>query len=225
MNKKISIIIPTLNEEIHIAKCLEPLQDEYIRKHCELILVDGLSKDKTIIKSKKLVDKYIYCQPDRSHQQNIGASHARGDILIFLHADTIIDRSHIHSILENESDLSWGFFRVKFDNNKIRFKVLSFFINMRSTLLNFGTGDQCLVVDSEIFERVSGFPDIRLMEDIQLCFNLKKSYEPIKFKDFVTTSSRRWEQNGYFKTIFMMNILKILYLIGIETKFLKKLYR
>ena len=202
-----------------------PLQQRYIRENCELILVDGFSRDATISKSKELVDKCFSCKADRSYQQNVGANHANGSILIFLHADTIISSEHIRSVLKNEQDLKWGFFKIKFDNNAVKFRILSLLINMRSKFLSFGTGDQCLIVDSVIFKKVNGFPDIRLMEDLQLCFDLKKFYKPIKFNNFVITSSRRWESNGFFTTIIIMNLLKILYLIGVETKILKKLYR
>lgn len=223
--KKISIIIPSLNEETQIKKCLDSLNQKYIRKKCEIILVDGKSIDRTVCKAKGLVDKCLIIKPDRSNQLILGASVASCSTLVFLHADTILSQENIDEILRRNDSLKWGFFNIRFDIMSYEYKCLSNLINFRSRLFNICTGDQCMVIHRDIYNQIGGFPDIRLMEDLKICTSLKKIHPPYFFKTYVETSSRRWRSNGFILTVFKMHFLKILFYLGVNTRVLRELYK
>ena len=218
----ISIIIPTKNEAKNIYKNLSHLQE--LRKHniCEIILVDGDSTDNTTEIANNLVDHMLKTKSGRSIQQDIGASIAKGDILLFLHADTYITIKQLLSIKKNKI---WGFFKVKFNNNKIKYKILSFFINLRSKLYNYGTGDQVIYIERNIFNKIKGFPNLMIMEDIAICSMLKRISTPIIINSHAITSSRRWDDHGFVRTILKMRALRFLYHIGVKTHILKRLYK
>lgn len=218
----ISIIIPAKNEAKNIYKNLSHLQELRKRNICEIILVDGGSTDNTIEIANNLVDHILKTKSGRAIQQNIGASIAKGNILLFLHADTYITIKQLLSIKKNKI---WGFFKVKFNNNKIKYKVLSFFINLRSKLYNYGTGDQAIYIERNIFNKIKGFPSLMIMEDIGICLILKKISPPFIINSHAITSSRRWDDYGFLMTILKMRTLRFLYHIGIETHILKRFYK
>ncbi len=220
----ISIIIPTRNESQVIVSILSPLQKLRKTNICEIILVDGSSSDNTVDISKKFVDHVLIVNPCRANQQNIGASVAKGNILLFLHADTYISYEQLRNLDEMSQKIKWGFFKLSFTNKNIRYQILSYFINKRSITNNYGTGDQALFINKKLFEKIEGFPKLKLMEDIEFCSILKKFYSPLIINTPVITSSRRWEQNGFFKTIIKMRIFRFLYTIGVSTDFLQDNY-
>ena len=220
----LSIIIPTKNESKVILKTLLPLQKLRKNKTCEIILVDGNSSDSSIKIAKPYVDKILISQSDRSMQQNIGASVCKNNLLLFLHADTKINPKDVENIISQNKKITWGFFKIKFDNNKKKYRFLEFFINLRSILFKYGTGDQCLFMSKDIFYKVGGFPNIRLMEDIEICSSLNKVCDPKIINNIVTSSSRKWESHGFIRTIIKMRIYRILYFFGIDTSFLKSNY-
>ena len=222
---EISIVIPCLNEERQIEKCLNSLNHKYIREKCEIILVDGKSSDLTVDKAKDLVDKCLITSPDRSNQLTLGASVASGSVLVFLHADTILNFKNVSDILSKGDNFRWGFFNLRFDIISNKYKWLSYMINLRSRIFNICTGDQCMVISKRIFFEIGGFPNIRLMEDLKICKDLKKVHQPYIFKTSVETSSRRWCTHGFLSTIFKMHFLRFLYYLGIDTKILRELYK
>ena len=223
--KDISIIIPCLNEERQIRRCLNSLNHKCIREKCEIILVDGKSSDQTIYKARGLFDKCLITSPDRSNQLMVGASAACGSVLVFLHADTILTYKNISEILNKDKHFKWGFFNLTFETMSNKYKLLSYMINLRSRIFNICTGDQCMVISKCIFDEIGGFPNIRLMEDLKICKNLKKVHRPYIFKTSIETSSRRWRTNGFLSTILKMHFLRFLYYLGIETKILQNLYK
>tara|TARA_B100001996_G_scaffold121304_1_gene91687 strand:- start:6276 stop:6941 length:666 start_codon:yes stop_codon:yes gene_type:complete len=220
----LSIIIPTKNESKIILKTLLPLQKLRKNKICEIVLVDGGSSDSSIKLAKPYVDKILISQSDRSIQQNIGASACRNDLFLFLHADTQINPTDVKNISLCGEKIIWGFFKIKFDSNKKKYRFLEFFINLRSILFKYGTGDQCLFINKNIFYKVGGFPNIRLMEDIEICTSLKKICKPKVINSRVISSPRKWESDGFIKTIIKMRIYRILYFFGINTRLLRDNY-
>ena len=221
----ISIIVPAKNEAKNIYKNLSHLQE--LRKHniCEIILVDGGSTDNTIKVANNLVDHVLKTRPGRAIQQNIGASIARGNIFLFLHADTYITAKQLLFIKNIKKDKIWGFFKIKFNKNKIKYKILSFFINLRSKIYNYGTGDQTIYIERNIFNKIRGFPNLMIMEDIEICSILKRISAPLIINSHVITSSRRWDKHGFIRTILKMRILRFLYHFGIKTHILKRYYK
>jgi rSAM/selenodomain-associated transferase 2 len=222
---KFSIIIPTLNEANTIQTGLQALQP--LRKHCEIIVVDGGSSDNTVQLASTLADKVIISPRGRARQMNNGASHAIGDILIFLHVDTVLPENalvNIQTQLE-KPDSHWGRFDIRLDSNHRLIKMVAQMMNWRSRLTGIATGDQVIFVKRSVFFDIGQYPDLDLMEDIALSSTLKKLSRPVCLKDKVTSSARRWLQHGILKTIMLMWLLRLLYFFGADPNHLAILYR
>lgn len=221
---KFSIIIPTLNEEKTIASCLLPLQA--LRNNCEIIIVDA-TNDQSLIDypHTHLADKIISSSKGRARQMNIGASHASGDILIFLHADTYLPENALQLIEQHISnDKQWGRFDIQLSGDHFMFKVISWMMNLRSRMTGIATGDQVIFVTKEAFAAVGYYPEIALMEDIALSKALKKASPPICINAKVTSSGRRWERYGIYRTILLMWSLRLRYFFGADPQLLAALY-
>ena len=221
----ISIIVPTLNEEKYIIKTLQRLQEFRKKKILEIILVDGLSQDNTLAVSRHLCDKVISIKPGRADQLNAGALEANNNLLLFIHADTIMNPENIYELLSKYEKIEWGYFHLGFSTRAFKFKLLSCCINLRSILFKYATGDQCLFVKKKLFKEVNGYSSLRLMEDIELSNKLLEITKPKMMKSIVYTSARKWINNGYLKTILKMRVLRFLYFLGLDTKYLEKLYK
>lgn len=218
-----SIIIPTLNEQDGIEKCLMALQP--LRQQSELILADGNSTDKTITLAGPWVDRIVNCPQGRAIQMNRAASHARGDILIFIHADTFLPENALAMI---ESSLNrnklWGRFNIELEGYSPLLKVIALLMNCRSKWTGIATGDQVIFVTKALFNKVGQYPSIALMEDIALSSMLKQYSPPACLKAKVHSSARRWEQFGLIKTILLMWSLRLRYFFGTHPDKLAQLY-
>lgn len=219
-----SIIIPTLNEEKTIAACLSALQP--LRSRCELIIADGGSSDNTRLIAAPWADKIIVSASGRALQMNSGAAQAAGNVLIFLHADTYLPE-HALQLIERQinQDAQWGRFDIQLSGKPIMLKVIARMMNRRSRLTGIATGDQVIFVTREAFGQAGRYPEIGLMEDIALCKALKKIGPPINLKAQVTSSGRRWEQGGVYRTILLMWYLRWRYYWGADPQILAELYR
>ena len=219
-----SLIVPVLNEGSHIENILAPLQPLRQRGWC-LIVVDGGSTDDTLQKAKPLANKVITSPPGRARQMNVGAAEASGNVFLFLHADTVLPTNFESAIQKFiESDLQWGRFDVTLSGNQLMFYVIAWFINTRSRLTRVSTGDQALFFKRHFFEGLKGYADIPLMEDVDICKRSRIISEPF-FSDLkVITSSRRWEKNGTWKTIWLMWCLRYAYYKGEDPKELHRRY-
>ena len=188
-------------------------------------IVVYLKKDERLTEYIKIKDKFYNQSPSRSGQLNKGASHASGDYLIFLHADTYINEIGIEEILHIEDDFNWGFLRIKLDDSQLKYKVLSHCINLRSKIFSYSTGDQVLIIKKDLFYSIKGYHDINLMEDIEITHRLKKMCKPYLFSGNAISSARRWKKNGFLKTILQMRLLRVLYHLGVCTNKLNKMYK
>jgi len=226
---RFSIIVPVLNESATIRENLLALQ-RHRDDQCEVIVVDGGSIDGTYSLCDGLCDSLLRSDPGRAKQMNIGAGVSKGEILIFLHADTHLPRG-FKSILnsfddtKNGDDFFWGRFNVSLSGRFFMFRIIESLMNSRSRLTGIATGDQAIFVSRKLFDSVGGFPDIPLMEDVQMSLVLKKIVSPLCVKDRVRTSSRRWEKNGIFRTIFLMWRLRFEFFCGVDPVVLAKKYR
>ena len=221
---KISIIIPVLNEAKALPLLLNQLQ--YLRaKGHEVILVDGGSEDNSSQCAEGMVDSIQKCDCGRARQMNRGADHATGQLLLFLHADTQLPEN-VDMMLASavHSDRAWGWFDVRLSGSHILLRIVEWFMNIRSRLTGIATGDQAIFITSELFKEVSGFPEIELMEDISLSKNLRRMCRPITVSDKVTTSSRRWEDNGIIRTVLKMWAIRLRYFLGAKPSTLAGLY-
>jgi len=221
----ISIIIPTLNESESIEKTLNSLHTT-LKEGNELIIVDGGSNDDTILKCKNYTDKVYTATKGRAIQMNVGADKSTNDILLFLHADTLMPQNFSAENLTALATITneWGFFKVKFTSHHLLLRLVSTLMNTRSCLTRIATGDQAIFIKKELFKKIGGYKEIPLMEDIELSISLKKYSKPYCVKEFVMTSSRKWESNGIIKTIILMWKIRFLYFFGVSPQKLVNIY-
>jgi rSAM/selenodomain-associated transferase 2 len=223
---KVSVIMPVLNEASGIAATLAPLQEARAKGH-EVILVDGGSSDGTPEKARPLVDVVLTSQPGRARQMNRGARAASGEVLWFLHADTLAPVDAIDTMSAALADglRCWGRFDVQLSGSNWPFRIIEYAMNLRSSLTNIATGDQGIFVTREAFESLSGFAEIPLMEDIEISKRLRQLSPPACLGTRLVTSSRRWEQNGVGPTVLLMWRLRLAYFLGASPEALARRYR
>jgi len=219
----ISVIVPVLNEEKSIAATLQALAR---LQPYETIVVDGGSHDRTAAIAAECGVKIIPSERGRARQMNRGARQASGDVLVFLHADTRLPPTALSDIAGAMGDPRQvgGRFDVELDGKHWMLPLVGRLISYRSRLSKVATGDQALFVRREVFQRIGGFEDIPLMEDIAFCRALKRQAAVACLRSRVVTSARRWEADGVWRTIFRMWMLKLLYLTGVSPARLKKFY-
>ncbi len=222
---KISVIVPILNEATIIRSALRALQLLRQAGH-EVIVADGGSSDDGPALAADLADGVIHCAAGRARQMNAGARAASGDILLFLHADTMlpptVDRIIITAL--DRSPRCWGRFDVRLAGRQRPLRLVEAMMNLRSRLGGIATGDQAIFVRRSAFEKIGGFPAIDLMEDIALSKRLKRLSPPLCLRQQVITSSRRWEQNGILNTILLMWRLRLAYFLGADPAHLARRY-
>lgn len=206
--------MPVLNEAGIIEEALgrlAPLRERGV----EVIVVDGGSGDGTAELAAPLADRVVAAPPGRAVQMNEGAALANGDVLLFLHADTVLPENADRLIAEALADRRiWGRFDVRIDGRHPGLRLVAAMMNLRSRLSGIATGDQAIFVRRATFEAVGGFPPIPLMEDIALSGALKRLRWPARIKEPVTTSGRRWDENGLARTILLMWRLRLAYALG-----------
>ena len=221
----ISIVVPVLNEGQHI-ECTLTLLGPLRERGVEVIVVDGGSNDDTVARATPLADLVIHAPCGRARQMNAGAAIAQGKLLLFLHADTSLPPDAdglIRQVLTGGG--LWGRFDVRILGRHPMLKVIAVFMNWRSRLTGIATGDQAIFVRREAFEHVDGFPDQPLMEDIELSRRLRSLAAPICLAQSATTSGRRWESRGLWRTIILMWWLRWRYWRGDSAQQLAKAYR
>lgn len=221
---QLSIIVPTLNEAGQVRHTLEAL--ESLRSDCtEILVVDGGSRDETIALARSLVDRVISAPRGRAVQMNAGAAEAVGECLLFLHADTRLPKDAPQMLAKVfGGGAVWGRFDVRLSGALPVLRVVEALMNWRSRLTGIATGDQAVFVRRDIFLFIGGFPDIPLMEDIALSRRLKKIARPVCLRQHVVTSSRRWEEHGVWRTVFLMWRLRLRYFFGADPVQLARAY-
>ena len=221
----LSIIIPVLNEAAHIVAMLQALGPARDRG-AEIVVVDGGSADQTIALATPLADRAIMSGRGRAIQMNAGAAVARGDVLLFLHADTRLPADANQIILNGlaKSGRAWGRFDVTIDGRHPLLPIVAAAMNGRSRLTGIATGDQAMFLTREAFNAAGGFPEIALMEDIELARRLKRFSPPLCLRARVTTSGRRWESRGVLRTMLLMWRLRLAYFFGAKPEDLARRY-
>ncbi|WP_101760005.1 TIGR04283 family arsenosugar biosynthesis glycosyltransferase [Oceanicoccus sp. KOV_DT_Chl] len=220
----LSIIIPVLNEAPLIESQLQRLQ--ILRNYsCEIIVADGGSSDATIDKSLPLVDRLIEAPKGRAAQMNAAAAVAKGQWLLFLHADSVLP-DDFSRFLKNlaATTMPWGFFAIALSGHALGLRIIERAMNCRSRLTAVATGDQCLFFRRDFFQAINGYDDIPLMEDVAISKRSKKIAKPLVWPAAVMTSSRRWEQHGLLATVLLMWQLRLGYFLGISPQRLVKYY-
>jgi rSAM/selenodomain-associated transferase 2 len=221
----LSIIIPVLDEAAGIAGTLAALAPCRARGS-EVIVVDGGSRDGTADLSRPLADRVLHAPRGRATQMNAGAAASCGDVLLFLHADTRLPEDADRLILERiaASRRAWGRFDAAIDGRSPLLRLVAASMNLRSRITGIATGDQATFVTRAAFDRVGGFPEIALMEDVVLSARLKRVSRPIAFRERVITSGRHWEKRGVARTILLMWRLRLAHFFGAEPATLARRY-
>ncbi len=222
----ISIVIPCLNEAAHIRATLTRLQPMRDRGQ-QLIVVDGGSEDGSLALASPLADKALASPRGRARQMNAGMEAADGDILWFLHADTLppADADLQLASALSTSHHRWGRFDIQLSGNAMLLRLVERSMNWRSRITGIATGDQGIFVRTDVLRRIGGYADIPLMEDIDLSSRLKTSFgRPLCLRQRLTTSSRRWERNGIVRTTLLMWRLRLKYALGVDPGTLDRHY-
>jgi len=220
--KRVSIVVPVLNEAAAIAATLARLRAPEV---LEVIVVDGGSTDGTAAIAAPLVDRLLEVEPGRAKQMNAGARAARGEILFFLHADTIVPEGFAASIVAACERAVGGRFDVRLDAPGLAFRMVESAINVRSRWSGLFTGDQGIFVRRDVFEGLGGFPDQPLMEDLELARAMKRRGRVAALRERVTTSARRWQRHGVLRTIALMWWIRARWALGADPATLAKSYR
>jgi len=212
----LSLILPVLNEAATVPAQLAALQGLRTRG-TELIVVDGGSDDGTADLARPAVDRVLAAPRGRAAQMNVGAKASRGQVLLFLHADTTLPPAAddlIRSAIA--AGAAWGRFDVRIDGHQPLLRAVERMMNWRSRWSSIATGDQAIFVRREAFERVDGYPELPLMEDIALSKRLKRLALPACLREPVITSGRRWQKHGVLRTILLMWRLRASYFLGAD---------
>lgn len=219
---KISVIIPTLNESAGIQRSIES-----IGPGLEVIVVDGGSTDDTLRMAEALAARTLRVAGGRAAQMNAGAQVAIGDILLFLHGDTQLPKGFgdlIHEALQDESVIA-GAFYLQIDAPLWQLRWVEYGVNWRSRVLQMPYGDQGIFLRSATFQQVGGFPEQPIMEDFELMRGLQRLGKIAIIPIPVVTSARRWLQRGILRTTLINQLVILGYFLGVDTQYLKKLYR
>ena len=222
---RLSIVMPVLDEAATIQATLAALAPLRARG-AELIVVDGGSTDATCALAAPLADALLAAPRGRARQMNAGAARAQGDALLFLHADTLLP-PHADALVQQAlaGGAVWGRFDVRIDGRPWLLRLVATLMNQRSRCTGIATGDQAMFVRRDVFWRVGGFPDQPLMEDIALSQRLRAVARPACLRARATTSGRRWQSRGVWRTIFLMWRLRWRYWRGEPADALARAYR
>jgi rSAM/selenodomain-associated transferase 2 len=221
----LSVVLPVLDEEAALGPTLAAVRSG-LEGDDELVVVDGGSRDRTVEIALSAGAEVVTGARGRGRQMNAGAALARGDVLLFLHADTHLPvgfRREISRALDDES-VCWGRFDVRFDEGGPLLRLIAWLISRRSRLMQSATGDQAIFVRRREFEAAGGYLESHLFEDVDLVRRLRRLGGMAVPARPVVTSSRRWRKDGVWRTTFRMWSLKSLYLAGVPAQKLERFY-
>jgi rSAM/selenodomain-associated transferase 2 len=220
----ISIIIPVYNEEGQVGRTMEMLGS--LEGDAEVIFVDGGSSDRTveIVEGRYTI---IRGRAGRACQMNEGAKHAKGDLVLFLHCDTILESDALLELERIFLDGKTGAssFSLRFDKRSPMLSLIAYLSNKRVDMFGVIFGDQGICVRRALFNDMGGFEEIPIMEDLEFGTRLRKRTIVRRTGKSIVTSARRFENGGALRTIMKMHYLKILYFRGVSPDRLKLMYK
>jgi rSAM/selenodomain-associated transferase 2 len=222
---RLSIVIPALNESANLARLLPDLATR--EAAAEVIVVDGGSEDDSREAVARVPEaRWLATPRGRARQMNAGARASRGDVVLFLHADTMLPERAGDAIRAALADpgVVGGRFDVRLDSRRPLLAVVAWMMNQRSRLTGLATGDQGIFVRRSVLDALGGYADIPLMEDIELSRRLKRCGRVAALRLRVTTSARKWEREGVVRTIVLMWTLRLLYALGVAPARLHRWY-
>ena len=223
-----SIIVPALHESDKINSLVEHLEGLERSRDAEMIVVDGNPNGDTIqaIGSDRV--KKMVAPKGRARQMNGGASMAKGEILIFLHADTELPRNALKTINSAMAQGRYvgGAFQLDFNSEKIRFRMLARLASLRCLLTRIPYGDQAIFIERDYFSALGGYKDIPIMEDVELMRRIKRKGDKICIiPEQVKTSPRRWEEEGFVYVNVRNTFLFFSYVLGVSPEKLASFYK
>jgi rSAM/selenodomain-associated transferase 2 len=222
----LSIVVPILNEQQQMPSLLAHLLP-FRERGCEIIMVDGGSRDDSVRLASAGGYQVITSKKGRARQMNAGLAASHGDILLFLHADSRLPAAADELVLQTMAARDraiWGRFDVSIVGAHAMLPVIAFCMNLRSRLSGIATGDQAIFVRRNALLALGGFADQALMEDIDLSARLRNMAWPLCLRPPVMTSGRRWEHHGVWRTIWLMWRLRLAYWLGADPAELAEQY-
>ena len=223
-NPRISVILPTWNEDTQLGDTLDTINSP---DNVEILVADGGSTDRTSHIAEQNGARFIQSPPGRSTQMNSAASFATGSVLLFVHADTRMPFLYEH-LLRNI--IRWqkvvgGSFAFGLDEYFPGSNLLCLLVNLRSKYLKLPYGDQAMFVLNDVFRSLGGFPDIPILEDLELARRMKRYGKITLLPVKVRTSSRRWKELGLLKTTWIHQKMLLGSLLGFSYHKLKRSYQ
>lgn len=213
----ISVIIPTYNEAAYLPSTLDSVADSNTNK--EVIVVDAGSADGTSDLARARAARVLLSQRrQRAYQMNLGARHAYGAVLLFLHADTVLPTAaldHIALSLSENGIVGGGFAR-RYNSDSWFLRTTCLFADLRTRLTGWFFGDQAIFVRTETFEKLAGFRDLELFEDLDFSMRMTKTGKVTTLYPSVITSSRRFRGDGVVTTTLSDLWLTCRYLAGAD---------
>jgi rSAM/selenodomain-associated transferase 2 len=221
----VSVIVPVLNEAGVVGRSLRLLRER--APGAEILVVDGGSTDETVQLAESSCDRVLEAARGRAAQLNAGARAARGDVFWFLHVDSEVPPDCLDEIarLLADENVAGGFFRIRLPRAGLGYRLTDGFAHYAGLLLGMRCGDHGMFCRREIFERLGGFPDVPLMEDVAFFRKLRRS-GCVRFSNKrIVASPRRYEQIGPIRLSLSYGLLALLYLLGVPMASLVRIYR
>lgn len=220
----ISIIIPTLNEAEHLPRALASCRDPRVR---EILVVDGGSLDDSVGIATREGALVLKTPPGRGGQQRTGAAAAQGEILLFLHADTILPRGFGEQVADllSSPETAAGAFRLAIAAAGKAYRILEKGVEWRTRYLQLPYGDQALFLTRDTYEAAGGIPDFPFLEDLALVLKLRKMGRIRLAPAAVVTSARRWRRHGPWKMVAWNQLAVLAYLAGVSPQRIHRWYQ
>jgi rSAM/selenodomain-associated transferase 2 len=220
----LAVIVPMLNEEQVIAATLDAIRAGAPK--ARIIVADGGSLDRSVEIARPRCDLLIEGPRGRARQMNAGAAAAERPSLAFVHADTIVPPTFARDIELALADpaVVGGRFDLMLDDDSLACRIIGALISLRSRMMRSATGDQAIFVCAGVFNRLGGFAEIELCEDVDFARRLRRTGRIACLRSRVITSARRWRKDGLVRTVLRMWLIKSLFLAGIPPARLRRYY-
>ncbi len=221
--KVISVIVPAYNEEELLPRCLESIIQQ--QEACQLIIVDGASEDSTLQVAQRYADRVIILdEPGLARQLNAGAEAASGDILLFLHADSLLVPGCLARLKCLPEKFVGGAFTMHVAGNRFFFRLLSLGGDVFCRLSGIYFGDRGIFIRTKIFKQMGGFVELPIMADVDFSQRLKSQGKTILLPGPVVSSSRKFEKESPWRTLYLIFYALIAFKLKVDPEKIKAKY-